>query len=511
MDSQSSNNLKCAICLDYFQDPGTIPCGHTFCLKCITHHWDTKSVSGIAPDCPMCNEKFAARPILKRNVSLSLLVESAKSNTSLSCKDCIREEVGSTFCDHHHKPLVYYCKRDKMPVCCECAITRCKNHDKDLLETERKKQKLLLEKKKEEVAKLIEETEQSIHHLTENISLAKETMQQTSSRVTVKFSTLTKVLAKRQESTERFMEQQKEAVMTEATARLTELEENAKKLRASQDKIATLHNISDTELIKESMLVEVPCLKKIPSDVTYHLQDRLSGIMEVLTRMSKLVVEDLERAVCTVVGQDVEGSPQEKRPILAVVPSPAAPCYPGGKEGLNAYMCSLTFDPSTANGNLVLSQENRRAQHLTSGMRPVVEHESRFDHTWQVLCSQGFKHGLHYWEMEVSKPWAYLGVTYNTIPRKEKGRRCMLGMNELSWSLQLDEKQLNAWHNGRKETLDGSSQHGRVGFLLDYETGMLTFYGDGHIKLHDFHCAFTQELFPACWIGEGVSVTLCAA
>lgn len=87
----------------------------------------------------------------------------------------------------------------------------------------------------------------------------------------------------------------------------------------------------------------------------------------------------------------------------------------------------------------------------------------------------------------------------------------MLGMNEMSWGLQLDEKQLNAWHNNRKETLAGSSRHGRIGVLLDYDGGTLSFYGDGHVKLHAFHCAFTQELFPACWIGEGVSITLCSA
>lgn len=101
-------------------------------------------------------------------------------------------------------------------------------------------------------------------------------------------------------------------------------------------------------------------------------------------------------------------------------------------------------------------------------------------------------------------------VTYETIPRKEKGKRCMVGMNELSWSLQLDERQLSAWHNGRREPLVGHSQHRRIGMLLDYEAGTLTYYGDGQTRLHAFHCAFTRELFPACWIGEGVSITLCS-
>ncbi|XP_051926439.1 tripartite motif-containing protein 65 isoform X2 [Hippocampus zosterae] len=499
MDSQSQN-LTCAICLDIFRVPVTIRCGHSFCEKCITTHWDTKTMSGLEPDCPICNEKFATRPTVKRNVSLSLLTEAANSNTGQSRKDPGKEE-GPELCELHLKPLVYYCKRDQMSVCCECAIRECKNHDKDLLETEKKKQKLLLEEKNAEVAKLIEDTKQSIKNLTENINQAKETMEQISNRVTAKFSTMIKILSERQEVTERFMEQQKEAAVSEATARLSDLEESIQKLSASQVKIAALHNLSDTELIKESMLIEVPQLKNIPFDLTPQLQDRLSGITEILTRISKLVVEDLERAVCTVVGHDIEGSPQEKRRILAVVPNPAAPSHPGGKEDLSAYGCALTFDPSTANGHLVLSQENRRAEHLTSGLRHVAEHASRFDSTWQVLCSQGFKQGRHYWELE---------VTYSTIPRKEKGRRCMLGMNEMSWSLQLDEKQLNAWHNNRKETLAGSSRHGRIGMLLDYDEGTLSFYGDGHVKLHAFHCAFTQELFPACWIGEGVSITLCS-
>lgn len=104
----------------------------------------------------------------------------------------------------------------------------------------------------------------------------------------------------------------------------------------------------------------------------------------------------------------------------------------------------------------------------------------------------------------------YRQVTYETIPRKEKGKRCMVGMNELSWSLQLDEHQLSAWHNGQRETLVGHTQQSRIGMLLDYEAGTLTYYGDGQTRLHAFHCAFTKELFPACWIGEGVSITLCS-
>lgn len=59
---------------------------------------------------------------------------------------------------------------------------------------------------------------------------------------------------------------------------------------------------------QESMVIEVPRLKDIPTDVTPNLQDRLNGVTDVLSRVSKLLSEDLERAVSTAVGLDKDGN-----------------------------------------------------------------------------------------------------------------------------------------------------------------------------------------------------------
>ncbi|CAL8304622.1 unnamed protein product [Lota lota] len=511
MDCQNPN-FACAICLDSFRVPVTIPCGHTFCEQCITLHWDTQSKSDIPAQCPICSEKFPIRPILKRNVSLSVLTEAANSASSPGRESVSRDGEGAMAigCDLHRMPLVYYCKEDNRAVCLECGVSNCNSHKKVLLQTERVTQELLLKSKSAEVEKLIKENDKSIGELTENIDKAKVSLKQTSIWLDTKFCTLKEALDEKHETTNHFIDRQNVGALSQAEARLTQLKERAQTLQESQHHIKALHDLPDPQLIKESALVRVPSFKEIPVDMTPNLQERLNGITEVLSRVSKLVTEDLEKAVSAAVGQDKQGSPQDKRPVLAVVPSPAAPCHPGGTEGLNAYRCSLTFDPRTANGHLLLSQGNRRAEHLTSGPRQVPNNDARFDHTWQVLCFQGFSNGQHYWELEVSKPWAYLGVTYEDIPRKEKGKRCMVGMNELSWSLQLDEQQLSAWHGGRRETLAGHPRHKRIGMLLDYEAGTLTYYGDGETRLHAFHCAFTQKLFPACWIGEGVCITLCS-
>lgn len=501
--------ITCAICLEHFKDPTTIPCGHNFCKACISAHWDAKHQAGGTLTCPNCNKEYGKRPDLTRNVDLNKLVEAA-STANLSSRDtCVAEgATARELCDRHRKPLVYFCNNDRMPVCYECAVKECKGHKLILLEDQRQNQELILQQKEKDVEKLLEETEKNINDLSENICQANVTLDQTSKWVSTKFSALMKILAEKQEATEQFLDEQKETTVTEAQMRLRKLDERAKKLRENQKQICALRELSDTDLIKESMLVNVPEFEEISTEVS-PLQD-LTVVTEVITRVSKLLHEDLDRAVSTALGQDKQASPQDKRPILAVVPSPAAPFAPGLREGLDAQHCSLTFDPRTANAHLFLTDENRKAEHLTSGPRAVEADAARFDHTWQVLCLQGFKDGRHYWELEVTKPWAYLGVTYESIKRKEKGKRCMVGMNDLSWSLQLDDRQLSVWHNGRRETLNAPSHHSRIGMLLDYDAGTLTYFGDGHAKLHTFHCAFKQELFPAVWIGEDVSITLCS-
>ncbi|XP_056626955.1 LOW QUALITY PROTEIN: E3 ubiquitin-protein ligase TRIM65 [Triplophysa dalaica] len=511
------DHTQCTICYEQFKIPVTLRCGHTFCKECISKFWDGKQRKDQVLQCPMCNHIFETRPLLNRNVSLSMITEAVAASSPVKRDVTTGASVHTEpeeLCRRHQKPLVIYCRNDSMCVCYECAVNECKGHDQILVEEERKNREAGLKGKCEEIVKQQEAVERCCLELKENMAETKVSLQQTSQWVIGKFSHLIKVLAEKEEVTQRFLEQQQDVTVLRAEKRLAVLEERQKQLAALQQEITSLCSLPHCQLIKESRLIDVPHFNEVPVDANTCLQEKLNPVTDVLSRVSKLVCEDLERAVQAFAGHEKEGSPHDKRPILAVVPSPASSSssYPAEREGHRAYHCSLTFDPRTANAHLRLSRGNRRAEHLTSGPRPVPTDKSRFDHTWQVLCFESFKEGQHYWELEVSKPWAYVGVTYPNIPRKEKGKCCMVGMNELSWSLQLDEHQLSAWHAGCKEPVAGrlaaNSLSLRIGMLLDYEAGTLTYY-QGQVRLHAFHCAFTQELFPACWIGEGVTVTLC--
>lgn len=56
------------------------------------------------------------------------------------------------------------------------------------------------------------------------------------------------------------------------------------------------------------MVIEVPRLKDVATDVKLNLQDGLNGVTEILSRVSKLVTDDLDKAVSSTVGQDKDGS-----------------------------------------------------------------------------------------------------------------------------------------------------------------------------------------------------------
>lgn len=75
VDFLSEEQFSCPICLDVFTNPVSTPCGHSFCLSCITSYWDSRAKACL---CPLCKESFRKRPDLHINHTLKEITEQFK-------------------------------------------------------------------------------------------------------------------------------------------------------------------------------------------------------------------------------------------------------------------------------------------------------------------------------------------------------------------------------------------------------------------------------------------------
>nr|XP_046183487.1 E3 ubiquitin-protein ligase TRIM21-like [Oncorhynchus gorbuscha] len=72
----SEDQFICSICLDVFTNPVSTPCGHSYCLDCISTYWD--GGGGKTCVCPLCKESFKKRPELHINRTLKEITEQFK-------------------------------------------------------------------------------------------------------------------------------------------------------------------------------------------------------------------------------------------------------------------------------------------------------------------------------------------------------------------------------------------------------------------------------------------------
>uniref|UniRef100_A0A672KEQ2 E3 ubiquitin/ISG15 ligase TRIM25-like n=1 Tax=Sinocyclocheilus grahami TaxID=75366 RepID=A0A672KEQ2_SINGR len=518
--SRFVDQFSCPVCLDGLKEPVTIPCGHSYCMSCITDCWGQKE-QGPPYRCPQCRESFSQRPLLKKNTLIAEMMETLqqtalqtaavdcdvctteKSRAVKSCLQCLASfcqthlqlhyqspafmkhklvdasrNIQENICLSHGKLLEIYCQDDCQSICCLCTDNH-KGHSVVSVDSEWTRKKEELKEIKETCQKLIQERERGQRELSEALKLLQSSALETMENVEKVFTELICSLEKKRSEIKEQIRAQEKTEIDRAEELHRHLDQELTELRKRQAEIEKLLITEDqVNFLKSCQSVCVlPTFENVPITQHTHLYFK-----DVSISIFKEVLEDICQQQTAKISQ----------------------------EGLNIsiyYFCELHLDPNTTNNALKLSEDNRKVS-FTYKKQHYPDHPERFDRYVNVMCREGLC-GRGYWEVECSgKQWA-VAVCYKGIGRKGDSDDCRLGDNKKSWRFSFYLQNFYFTHDKKKVSVPAVCSS-RVGVYLDHGAGTLSFYSvsEKMTLLHRVQTTFTEPLYPAFFAGYGSSVRI---
>ncbi|XP_040203529.1 E3 ubiquitin-protein ligase TRIM41-like [Rana temporaria] len=500
--------LDCPVCLNIYMDPVLLRCGHNFCRVCIDRVFDTQEGSG-GYSCPQCKEEFQNRPLPYRNILLQDITQRFLSppdpeKSGISCTYCIHSSVPAvksclhceaSLCgDHlrvhikspehvlcvptstpenrkcpvHKKILEYYCTEDSAAICVFCIIFgEHRGHQVETLEETFIKKKKKLTYNLEKLITKREDTEERVRSLQEHLGSVQGKADGETERVTGLF----RDFRRRLEDLEKKV--------------LGEISRPAKRiLRPVNDLIQKLESKME-DLSRRIHPLEELCAMMDPLTVlqepdTCHLCDTEDGDEKDKERHEKLLHDGGDL--------DVDGVSHMISTGLSNIISGVI----GGTFIKKAV--DILLDEDTVHTNVTISYDKKSATN-TGPYKPGPITEKRFKNYNQVLGSQSFSSGRHYWEVDLqrSNNWI-IGMCYASIERS--GVNSLVGRNDVSWGLGRKGPKYKVVHDKKETVLSYIVPGKRVRVYLDYEAGQISFYmGAPLCHLHTFTATFTEPLY----------------
>ncbi|CAM4654545.1 E3 ubiquitin-protein ligase TRIM39 [Caretta caretta] len=411
--------LACSICLEYFQDPVSIQCGHNFCRACISQCWEG---SGRNFSCPQCR-KTARKRNFRPNRELARVIEIAKGLS-------FQAATGSGRCEKHQEALKLFCEEDQTPICVVCREAQAhRAHPVVPIEEaglDYKEQiQTRLQTLKEERAKLLgfKETEEG---------RCQQHLKQTQAE-RQKIVSLFQQLHQTLEEKERLL-----------LVRLKELDkmvvriQNENVTKLSEEISFLSEQISEMEQKCQQAANEFP--QDVRSTLSRCKKGKSQHPVEIPLELEEFLNEFSQ-------GNSVRKTLKESK-------------------------VNVTLDPGTAHPELTVSEDRRSVRW---GDKPwqVPDNPKRFYAQPCVLGCEGFTSGRHYWEVEVGDGgcWA-VGVARESVRRKEEISH---SPEEGIWILCHCVGEYWA-QTSPLTTLYLSWDPRRIGVLLDYEVGRVSFF-----------------------------------
>ncbi|XP_062454509.1 uncharacterized protein LOC134152835 [Rhea pennata] len=467
METQSpAENLhreaSCSICLEYFQDPVSIHCGHNFCRACIACCWEGLETNFSCPQCRQTARQKSFRP----SRELANIAEIARQ---LSLRAARGTAGWESLCKEHQEVLKLFCKEDQKPICVVCDRSQAHRFHtvvpvEEAAQEYKGKIQTCLQAFKEEREKFLENRK-----CGERKSSYLEKTKDEGKKIVCEFEHL-----------HQFLKAQERLLLTQLAdlnKAITKLQEEA------TTKITEEVSHLDTLIWEMEGKFQQPASKFLQE-----IRSLLSSCEQMKFNPPVEISPELERRLEEFVQKNI------------LVRYTLRKCQDSLMFKLQE-PTNVTLDPATAHPNLHLSEDQKEARGQLI-QQDLPDNPERFDFEPCVLGCEGFTSGKHFWEVEVGQGgvWA-LGVARESVKRKGQ---ISLTPKEGVWALEAYYSLTSPHANLHLNTLPR-----RIRVSLDYEAGRVAFFStddESPILVYTTASFNSEKVVP--WFKMGIGTRL---
>ncbi|XP_062391004.1 E3 ubiquitin/ISG15 ligase TRIM25-like [Sardina pilchardus] len=358
--------FNCSICLDLLNDPVTVPCGHSFCLSCISGCWDQEDQKGVY-SCPQCRETFTPRPALGRNTMMADMLEKLKktelrSDVAVSsdaepgdvecdfcterkhkaiksCLTCMvsycevhiqphfevprlskhklvnaTSQLQERICSQHDKIIELFCRKDQQLICMLCSMDDHNGHKTVSAAAERtEKQKKLLEMKEMNPTQ-IQQREKEVEGVKQALKALQASAQEAVENAERMFTELISFMEQKRSEVTESIRAQERAEVSRAEGLLEQLELEINKLKSRDADMEKLQPIEDPVDFIQSFQSHFTSSSETLAKVTFTPQFSFHELMKSVAPSLREKTKEFHQAVLKVTGFMVGDTVKLKTP-----------------------------------------------------------------------------------------------------------------------------------------------------------------------------------------------------
>ncbi|XP_070783019.1 tripartite motif-containing protein 16 [Enoplosus armatus] len=419
-------------------------------------------------------------------------------------------------CESHKWPLELFCCADDCCVCQDCVTEDHRGHNTVPVVEARRRIERELSEKQTEMVKTVTAAENAINKLQLNTVSIEHSVTEVRAVIESQFEELQALVERAKREVTEILEGEEKQALRQAEGIRVHLEQRCVELKKTQAQMEKLSkNKNDVDFLQEYSE-----WKKEATDIS--LPGVYIGLMDRLNSFSRVIVDSTQEMCAMLLSSYIEkvketckndkmGIKTTVHEIVAAKQNMSIP-DPVRHADFLKYAANVSFDADTAHKFLRLTEENRKVTNTTPWQHPYPDVPERFENWRQVLATESFYLGRHYFEADISGEGTHIGLTYKSIDRKgNESNSCITG-NNFSWCLQWNGRTFSTWHSDVETPLN-VEKFTRIGVYVDYTRGFLAFYGvdDTMTLIHKYKAEFLEPLYPAFWLSKKENIVALVA